>query len=277
MPELPEVEVVVRTLAPLLLGQTLISSQVHFPHLRYPIQAPLDATYISAIFRRSKYIILKLQSTYTQTHIEQYSIWHLGMSGQWRWYAQNQALQKHEHLSLYFQHGVLRYYDPRRFGAIVLCDGDYQSHALIQNLGREPLLETLLDLAIHWHTHAQRATQNIKTFLMNGRYVVGIGNIYASEILFAANIAPQRLAKNITLLEFQTLAQHTQHILQHAIEQGGSTFKDFMHVDGQKGHFQQAHQVYQKAGLLCPQCCRAHIVHIVQQNRSTYFCPQCQM
>jgi formamidopyrimidine-DNA glycosylase len=291
MPELPEVEVVVQQIRPVLIGKTILDRRAIFPKLRYPIELPPVGAKITDVFRRNKYIIIAYQYQFIDNQSHDmghfFAIWHLGMSGQIRYFEDVRALEKHEHAELLLTQGTIRYYDPRRFGALLLST-DWQQHPLLKDLGCEPLDVPASKLARHWFkiAQAQKNQKPIKPFLMNGKHVVGIGNIYASEILFQAKIHPQSIVQKLSLKDWQKIATHTQSILKQAIDKGGSTLHDFVDINGEIGEFQQTHFVYAKQNQTCLHCSLpniskthlqlAKIQKLTQENRSTFFCPRCQ-
>ncbi len=270
MPELPEVETIRRSLAPRLTGQAITQVIIRQPQLRWPIsvelRAQLQGQTIQHLQRRAKYLLL-----YVETGV---AIFHLGMSGRLRLLPSNTPLQKHDHVDLVLRNGhSLRFNDSRRFGVLLWTEAPPETHPLLCQLGPEPLSEAFSETYLY--CRAQRRSVAIKNFIMNNRIVVGIGNIYANESLFAAGINPRRAAGQVTRAEYKRLAGAIRHVLEEAIDQGGTTLRDFTNVNGEAGYFKQALRVYGRAQMPCTACGTA----IQQQRigqRASYFCPHCQ-
>ena len=268
MPELPEVEVTRRGLAPHLTGRTISGVAVREPRLRWPVPRDvlaLAGRTVTAIRRRGKYLLVDCGDGHL--------ILHLGMSGSLRVLPLDTPAGKHDHFDLLLGDRLLRLRDPRRFGAVLWAPGDAAAHPLLAHLGIEPLSRALTSGRLHALTRAHRTA--IKQFLMDGRRIVGVGNIYASESLFRAGINPRKQAKRLSLENCEKLAAAIKHTLRAAIRAGGSTLRDFVGADGAAGYFQQRYWVYDRAGEPCRRC-GAAIRHIVQGQRSTFFCPKCQ-
>lgn len=271
MPELPEVETVKRGIAPHLLGQDIVSVTVRERRLRWPIDVDLEQRLVGrrvvAVERRAKYLLIELNDGVL--------IVHLGMSGQLYFVASGSAVAKHDHLDITLSDGqVLRYTDPRRFGAVLWCEkATLADHKLLQHLGPEPLTDDF-DAAYLYGRSRQRQVP-VKTFLMDGQVVVGVGNIYANEALFMAGISPRRKAGNISLQRYQKLVAAVKTVLAQAIAQGGTTLKDFVGGDGKPGYFKQELQVYGRAGMPCPGCAR-ELQELRLAQRSTVYCKHCQ-
>jgi formamidopyrimidine-DNA glycosylase len=186
----------------------------------------------------------------------------------------NQPPQKHDHLDIAFDSGtIVRYADPRRFGAMLWIAGALPSHKLLDALGPEPL-SAEFDGA-HLHALGKARNVSIKEFIMNGRVVVGVGNIYASEALFRAGIHPARAAGKVSRARMDRLARAIQDTLRNAIDAGGSTLRNYVQANGDPGYFQLNALVYDRDGLPC-KACKSPIRAIRQGQRSTYFCPRCQ-
>jgi formamidopyrimidine-DNA glycosylase len=271
MPELPEVEVTRLGLEPALLGTRITALRLGKP-LRWPLNidpSALVGLHITALQRRGKYLLLQTSSGTL--------IVHLGMSGSLRWTpAQHSAapLSPHEHVELQTDRGVLRLRDPRRFGALLWHAGaDVQTHPLLRTLGPEPLLTDFDGTALCRALHGRSAA--IKPLLLSQHIVAGIGNIYACEALFRAQVDPRTPAAHLRPADCQRLATAVRATLQQAVALGGSSLRDFAHTDGELGYFQMQAQVYGRAGLPC-RLCTTPIEQIVQGQRSTYFCPKCQ-
>lgn len=270
MPELPEVETTRRGIEPHLLGQRITSAKVFDPRLRWRVRDDL-ATWlahrvITAITRRSKYLLVHFENG------ERLLI-HLGMSGSLRIVTPDTPRKKHDHVEIHLENGkTLRFHDPRRFGAL-LTDHEHAPHIRLQNLGPEPLSSEFDADYLGRQLHHRR--QPIKPCLMNAVIVVGVGNIYANEALFLSGIHPASAANTIDLGQLKTLVESIQNVLSRAIEQGGTTLRDFVREDGQPGYFKQTLNVYGRTDQPC-RVCGAPIIKTVQAQRATYFCPGCQ-
>jgi formamidopyrimidine-DNA glycosylase len=268
MPELPEVEVTRRGIAPQLAGRVISAVAVREPRLRWPVPKEVHALAgrtVAAVRRRGKYLLLDCGDGHL--------IVHLGMSGSLRVLPPDAPAQKHDHFDLVLGDRLLRLRDPRRFGAVLWTSADVDSHPLLAHLGIEPLTRALHPARLHAITRRHRAP--IKQFLMDGRRIVGVGNIYASESLFRARISPRRPAQRLTLADCGRLSREIKRTLQEAIRAGGSSLRDFVGADGSAGYFQQRYWVYERAGQKCRRC-GSVIRKITQGQRSTYFCPTCQ-
>ena len=291
MPELPEVETVKKQLETCIMHKPIIQVIAYSPKLRYPITIPQKQEIITKIYRRSKYIICELNSN-------KYLILHLGMTGFFQYikydseYAKLDKL-KHTHVDIYFEDGVLRYIDPRRFGAMIYTDN--LNHTALNKLGPEPLDMSIDELGQHLFNSSKKRKQPIKLFITNNEIIVVIGNIYACEVLFESHINPQTVCSEISLEHYKIMAQHIQSILHNAIKYGGSTIDNFTHLHiyekhenaniinqdeenmlQNKGYFQIQHKVYGKQNNECTKC-KNLITKIVQGQRSTYFCQNCQV
>lgn len=272
MPELPEVEVVCRGLRPLLLGKRLGGIRVSGRPLRLPV--PLAAlrrwvagAMVNEVRRRGKYVVIVLSN---QARL----IFHLGMTGRLALLPMAAPLAAHDHLCLGLAGRLeLRFNDARRFGSIQVLPPDGDESAHFAALGPEPLLDDFS--ADYLCGKGARRSQPVKNFLMDSRVVVGIGNIYASEILHAAGLSPGRPAHAVTLAEWQRLVLATRDVLSRAIAAGGSTIADFVNTSGRPGFFQLELKVYGRQGKPC-QGCGAMVCKAVMAGRSTFFCPTCQ-
>ncbi|WP_165312555.1 bifunctional DNA-formamidopyrimidine glycosylase/DNA-(apurinic or apyrimidinic site) lyase [Vibrio ziniensis] len=268
MPELPEVEVSRMGISPHLVGQTVQSIVFRTPKLRWDIPADLklmEGLVIRSISRRAKYLLIETEKGT--------AIVHLGMSGSLRVLDGFIAAGKHDHVDLTLSNGkVLRYNDPRRFGAW-LWSPVGESHTVLANIGPEPLTDAFT--ADYMLEKAKSKRIAVKQFIMENKIVVGVGNIYASESLFAAKIHPLRPANSLKLDEWQSLVTEIKSVLKTAIAQGGTTLKDFAQVDGKPGYFAQELQVYGKAKQPCPACGEA-ITDLKIGQRNTFFCSLCQ-
>jgi formamidopyrimidine-DNA glycosylase len=268
MPELPEVEVTRRGLAPHLVGQVISAVAVREPRLRWPIPRAvrgLAGRTVRSVRRRGKYLLVDCGDGHL--------ILHLGMSGSLRLVPPGTPAGKHDHFDLLIGDQCLRLRDPRRFGAVLWTEKKLDTHPLLAHLGVEPLSAALTGAHLHALTRGARVP--IKNFLMDAKRIVGVGNIYASESLFRAGIAPRRRAGRISVSESQKLVIAIKATLRAAIKAGGSSLRDFVGADGGEGYFQNRTLVYDRAGLPCRRC-RAPIKRIVQGARATYFCPRCQ-
>ncbi len=180
---------------------------------------------------------------------------------------------RHDHVDIEFGSRVLRLRDPRRFGAVLWTADPAETHPLIRNLGIEPLSAALTGARLHAMTRGRRTS--IKQFLMDGRMVVGVGNIYASESLYLAGISPRRRAGSLPLQRCAKLAAAVKKTLRAAIGAGGSSLRDFVGGDGRPGYFQTRYKVYDRAGEKCRRC-RTPVRRLVQGQRASYYCPACQ-
>ncbi len=269
MPELPEVETTRRGLAPLVEGRTVKSITVRQPLLRWPIPDPVRALRnepVRTIERRAKWLIWRLETGSL--------LWHLGMSGSFRGWRDAPSPGPHDHVDVEIADGhLIRYTDPRRFGALLWTRDDPLAHPRLAGLGPEPF-DARFNGAYLWRLARGRRAP-VKTFLMDGRVVVGVGNIYACEALFDAGIHPARAAGRISRVRYQALAEAVVRILRRAIEVGGTSLRDFTVGDGTPGYFGQSLQVYGRAGQPCP-CGRQSIRRVVIGQRSTFYCAGCQ-
>ncbi len=271
MPELPEVETTRAGIAPHVEGHRLTAVAVRQPRLRWPVPVAELEGCVGArclrVERRAKYLLLCLDNGQTL-------ILHLGMSGSLRLVAGGDAPGKHDHIDLVLDDGqALRLHDPRRFGALLHTATDPQQHPLIAELGPEPL-SAAFDGDTLWHA-AQGRKMAVKPFIMDGKRVVGVGNIYANEALFRARIDPRRPAGRIARERYQRLAEAIKAVLAEAIAQGGTTLRDFVGGDGKPGYFAQQLAVYGKEGAPCPACTRP-LQQVTLGQRSSFFCPHCQ-
>ncbi len=268
MPELPEVEVTRRGLEPQLAGRLISGVAVREARLRWRIPREvrrLAGRTVRGVARRAKYLLVDCGDGHL--------ILHLGMSGSLRVLAPGVAPGKHDHFDLELGDRVLRLRDPRRFGAVLWTDEPLQGHRLLKHLGVEPLSREFNARRLHALTRG--AKLSIKAFLMDGRRIVGVGNIYASESLFRAGVDPRKAAGRLSVAEAKRLVAAIKRTLLAAIKAGGSTLRDFVGASGASGYFQQRHWVYDRAGQPCRRC-RAPVRRIVQGQRATYFCPRCQ-
>lgn len=268
MPELPEVETTRRGIEPWLLQQRIEKIVIRQPRLRWPVEDAIQALAgqtISAITRRAKYILV---ATDAGT-----AIWHLGMSGSLRLVEPGSEPGKHDHIDWIMSNGkVLRYHDPRRFGALLfVAPGEASSH--LAHLGPEPLSEAFT--AEYLYQQSRGKKQAVKTFVMDGNVVVGVGNIYANESLFSAGIRPQTSAGKVSLARYARLVAEIKTVLERSITQGGTTLRDFVGGDGKPGYFAQQLLVYGRGGQACKNCATT-LKEIRLGQRSTVYCPRCQ-
>jgi formamidopyrimidine-DNA glycosylase len=269
MPELPEVETTCRGIEPHVKGAKVVNVIIRQPQLRWLIPAQLVSDLPSLVLldvkRRSKYILLNFATGDL--------IIHLGMSGSLRVLLHHQPVQKHDHFDIIFASGcILRLTDPRRFGA-VLWQAGQQLHPLLAKLGPEPLTSAFsVDTFL---LAAKNRRISIKQFIMDNKVVVGVGNIYAAEALFAAAIHPETPVNQLSKAKFTKLVSAIKYILGVAIEKGGTTLKDFVGGDGKPGYFAQELQVYGRKGQTC-NLCQKQLTEIKQGQRSTVFCARCQ-
>ncbi len=269
MPELPEVEITMRGITP-LLGQTVRSVSIRQPSLRWPIPSHLPETLpqqtLHALKRRAKYILAGFDSGTL--------ILHLGMSGRICLLPEFKAAEKHDHFDLQFTDGqILRLRDPRRFGAVLWVEGNAEAHALISSLGPEPLTDAFSGEYLYQNMRTRSAA--IKTTIMDSHLVVGVGNIYASESLFRAGISPETPANKLTKARCTRLVEEIKRTLGDAIQAGGSSLRDFFGADGNPGYFQQEYFVYGRTGQPC-KVCKISIRLLKQGQRSTFYCVSCQ-
>jgi formamidopyrimidine-DNA glycosylase len=270
MPELPEVETTRRGIRAALVGRTVRAFDLREPRLRWRVEASLAEELagqrVLDVGRRAKYLLIRLERGTL--------IAHLGMSGSLRIMQTGSARLPHDHYDLVLDSGqCLRFNDPRRFGSLHWCTGDPRKHVLLAGLGPEPL-EPGFDAAYLARRAKGRKTA-VKLFLMDQRVVVGVGNIYASEALFRAGVRPRRAAGRLTVAQWQRVVDAVRDVLADAIRQGGTTLRDYVSADGTPGYFRQELYVYERNGQPCRRC-STPIRHLVQGQRSTYFCPTCQ-
>lgn len=269
MPELPEVETVVRGLAPLLVGQRIESLTVRRGDLRWPVPPDLvprlAGARVLALSRRAKYGLVATDRGDTL-------IFHLGMSGRFR--LDPAVLLPHDHVLIDAGGHRLAFHDPRRFGSLHLVESARaRAHPLLAGLGPEPLSADFDGSALASAARGRRAA--IKALLLDQRVVAGIGNIYASEALFRAGIHPGRAAGRVARARLDALARALRTVLDEAIAAGGSSLRDHAAVSGELGYFQHRFAVYGRAGEPCP-ACGTPVRRRVQQGRSSFLCPRCQ-
>jgi len=264
MPELPEVETTKNGLLPLLKNQVVANAVRHRVNLRWEIPGHLPETLanqrLKDIHRRGKYLLMRFEVGIL--------IIHLGMSGSIKVVDSSEPLLKHDHFELMFAHGKsMRLNDPRRFGAVLFSEDD--SHSLLDSLGVEPLEDEFDEAYLYSMSHNKQ--QNIKAFIMDSKVVVGVGNIYACESLFASGINPERKAGSVSKKRYSVLTKNIKSILKKSIKAGGTTLKDFSKVDGTPGYFTQTLSVYGREGEKCGNC-SGKISRLIQNQRSTFYC-----
>ena len=269
MPELPEVETTRRGLLPHLVGRRIRDVVVRNANLRWPIPPALARRVrgeaVEGVTRRAKYLLLHTAPGAILVH--------LGMSGSLRLLERDAPLKLHDHVDVVLDDArALRLNDPRRFGS-VLWQAAGTTHELLAELGPEPLGDAF-DGDYLFRASRGRAAP-VKHFLMDQRIVVGVGNIYAAEALFAAGIHPKRAAGRITRERYQRLADEIRCVLAHAIERGGTTLRDFLAPDGAPGYFEQELFVYDRAGEPC-RACGTRLKLADWGQRQTAYCPRCQ-
>jgi formamidopyrimidine-DNA glycosylase len=269
MPELPEVEVTRRGIAPALIGRRVTGVTLRTPALRYPLPRSLASNIrgapLEGIDRRGKYLLLHFAAGPV--------LLHLGMSGTLRLVPPDAPPGKHDHVDIAFGNISLRMNDPRRFGALLWIEGEPTEHPLLASLGVEPLERGFTGKALHKSLHGRSAA--IKQAIMDSHVVVGVGNIYASESLFRAGISPRTTAGRVSLVRLEKLVTAIKETLRAAIRAGGSTLRDFFGSDGDPGHFQLEHLVYGREGEPCRRC-GTTIRMIRQGQRATFYCSKCQ-
>lgn len=282
MPELPEVETAKRGIEPHICGQVIQQAVVRNGSLRWPVPVDLSALVqgqtVQAVHRRAKYILIRLDHGYILIH--------LGMTGNLRVLPANTPAQKHDHVDVVLSNQqILRYVDPRRFGTIQWVaniaphlDGvdipkDQAIHPLLANLGPEPLTEAFTGERLYQLSRGRQVA--VKNFIMSNAVVVGVGNIYASESLFAAGILPTRPAGKISLTRYKKLAAEIKTVLAQAIEAGGTTLKDFVTADGSPGYFRISLNVYDRKGEACVNCDTLIKSKVIGQ-RNSFYCSHCQ-
>ena len=270
MPELPEVETTRRGIAPALLGRRVTGAIVRERRLRWPISPEFEAKVrnqtVRAVERRAKYILIRFDAGTL--------ILHLGMSGSLALLQAGVPPKVHDHWDLALDSGrLLRFHDPRRFGSLHWTEDDPELHPLLVSLAPEPLSPEF-DGEYLYRAGRKRKVA-VKQFIMDSHQVVGVGNIYASEALFRARIAPRRAAGRISKAEAARLAKAIKAVLAAAIKIGGTTLRDYVNVDGAPGYFRQKLFVYERAGQPC-RVCKLPVKQFTQGQRSTYWCATCQ-
>ena len=276
MPELPEVEVTRLGIQPHLEGRRLSTVKIIDGRLRWPVPSNLDKLLsgqkVLGITRRGKYLLMQFDVGYL--------LLHLGMTGTLRVLPSSNPLKTHDRVTFEFDKLSLRLHDPRKFGAVLWhpkSAGPIEKNTLLQKLGVEPFSPEFSGErgAEMLYQHSRKRSIAVKQFLLAGQAVVGVGNIYCSESLFEAGIHPAKAAGKLTRPQCSRLADAVRLILKKAIAAGGSSLKDFVNSEGDPGHFMVQTKVYDRKNQPC-KVCKLPIRQIVQGQRSTYFCPQCQ-
>ncbi|PPI87728.1 DNA-formamidopyrimidine glycosylase [Candidatus Pantoea edessiphila] len=268
MPELPEIEACRRNIEPYLINQVIDYAVVRNLSLRWPISKEIlniRNQFIFSIKRRAKYLLIQLQHGWI--------IIHFGMSGRLMLLNQYEYPQKHDHIDIFMKNKIiLRYTDQRRFGACLWVD-NLSTHFLFKHLGLEPLSEEFNSQYLVNKLNLKKTS--IKQSIMNNKIVVGIGNIYANESLFATGILPSRCSMHLSRKEIQLLVKNIKLILLNAIEEGGTTLRNFLQSDGKPGGFANKLKVYGRAKKPCLEC-GALIIKEKYKGRSSYWCQECQ-
>ena len=274
MPELPEVQTVVNGIKSKINEHKILRFKKYISKLRYPIQKNLSSkvkgSKVTTVFRRAKYIIINLSN-------KRSLVIHLGMSGRIIIIKNNKKKFKHTHFCIFFNKNlVFQFIDPRRFGYIFVTETALlERHKFFANLGVEPLSRQFN------YRYLTKVITNkkspIKNLIMNQKYIVGIGNIYASEALYMSGIHPLRLGKDITKQDCIRLVRAIKSVLKKSIQLGGSSINDHTMVSGKMGYFQNKLHVYGKEGSKCvKRSCQSFILRIVIAQRSSFYCSECQ-
>lgn len=275
MPELPEVETVCMGLRSKLIGKTISDIELFRPNLRFPfpenLANKLSGQKIESISRVAKYILVQFENS------DLTWVTHLGMTGRYIFCPFSNDLGKHSHVRIRF-HDLdeqLLYEDPRRFGYMGLCEGKIENHPFFEHLGYDPFSEELTSKI--FYEKLQNKKTPIKNLLLDQKIVTGIGNIYACEALYWAKIHPETKSSSLTKKQAATLLQSIRDVLEHAIQSGGSSLRDYKKTDGTLGYFQHKWAIYGKKGEACPHCnCNLEetngIQSVKQAGRTTYYC-----
>ena len=274
MPELPEVQTVVNGIKSKINKHKILRFKKYVSKLRYPIQKNLssevESSKVTTVYRRAKYIIINLSNNRSL-------VIHLGMSGRIIITKDNKKKFKHTHFSILFDKNlVFQFIDPRRFGYIFVTEtASLERHRFFVNLGVEPLIGQFNDRYLLNVTKNKKTP--IKNIIMNQKYIVGVGNIYASEALFMSGIHPFRLGKDITKQDCVRLVRAIKSVLKKSIQLGGSSINDHTMVSGKMGYFQNKLHVYGREGSKCvKRSCQSPIIRIVIAQRSSFYCSECQ-
>lgn len=286
MPELPEVQTIMDALAPRLIGRVITEVKVSCRQLRWLVpedfRTLVGGATVIKLHRRGKYMLMELDNNKT-------IIWHLGMSGRLLHLPNLNNPPKHTHVILELDHAdYLGLCDPRRFGLVAVTETvTLLQHQLLSGLGAEPLTNSLTPMlpwrfdAEYLHPRLQKRSQPIKQAILDQSLIAGVGNIYASESLYWAKLNPLTPARGLTLADTTRLVEAIVKVLQHAIEAGGSSLRDYVNPDGLIGNFQTQFAVYDRKGKSCPVCTQAQnpecrVLKITLGGRSTFFCQHLQ-
>jgi len=275
MPELPEVETVIKGIEPKIIRNEIIDFKKYSPKLRYRIEGNIRnkiiRKFVKSIYRRAKYIIIVLEDNQT-------IVIHLGMSGRIIISnSEDRIITKHTHFLISFSNEVdLIYVDPRRFGLIKVIPSNFLFKSkLFRHLGVEPLDRTFNRKYLKMICENKKSP--IKSTIMNQKYVVGVGNIYASESLYLAKVNPIKESHLLTTEECNLIVKYIKKVLNKSIKLGGSSINDYAMVSGKLGDYQNKLAVYGREGSICrKRSCKSKILRIVIAQRSTFYCPVCQ-
>ena len=270
MPELPEVETTRRGISPHIENKLVKKITVRQKNLRWEVSKNLSkevsGNTINKVLRRGKYLLLESAKGTILIH--------LGMSGSLRIIEATKPAGKHDHVDFILENGTsLRYTDPRRFGCILWHKKGLGIHPLLLHLGPEPLSAEFQHLNLYKNSRGRSVL--IKSFIMDSKTVVGVGNIYANEALFLAGINPKRAAGNISCARYKILVSCIREVLNQAIKAGGTTLRDFTNSSGEPGYFKQSLYVYGRGGLVC-KICDSTLKEIRIAQRSSVYCTKCQ-
>ncbi len=270
MPELPEVETTMRGIAPHITQQKVKKTLIRNASLRWPIDPNLPEIIagkkLQSISRRGKYLLLRFNHGTI--------LWHLGMSGSLRIATTKEPARDHDHVDILFSNGnILRFHDPRRFGSVIWTNDYPDQHKLLRHLGPEPLQSEFT--GDYLYEKSRKSSRQVKTWIMDSKIVVGVGNIYANESLFNASIHPLKPANKISHRKYGELTDEIKRVLDYAIQRGGTTLRDFVGGDGKPGYFAQELSVYGRGGEPCTKCGKLLTEKRVGQ-RTTVYCTQCQ-
>ena len=287
MPELPEVEVVRRSLNEFITGSKINKVSIFNKNLRYKIskkfKKSIQGQKIISIFRRGKFLLIKLEN-------KNFILIHLGMTGKifikrkfdkttvfTDYYFERKIIKKHNHLELKLSNSVdLIYNDIRKFGFIKFFGTEiYKDNPHLKNLGPEPL-EKNCNFK-YFKKYINGKSRTVKDILMDQKCISGLGNIYVNEILFCSGIKPNKKVIKLTNKEIEKIISNTKKIIKKSIKLGGSSIKDFSSSDGKRGAFQQTFRVYGRNGEHCSNTdCNKKIIRTIISNRSSFYCPRCQ-
>jgi len=270
LPELPEVETTLRGISPHILGKSLKKVVIRNRQLRWPVDDQLEEKLtnkkLQQLSRRGKYLLLQFNHGT--------ALWHLGMSGSLCITNSKQPVTSHDHVDWVFnKNTILRFNDPRRFGCLLWTTEPPEEHKLLASLGPEPLSEEFD--GNYLFRHSRKRSKPLKSWLMDSKTVVGVGNIYANEALYKSKLHPLKKTGTISAKKCEILVENIKQTLKHAIQQGGTTLKDFVGGDGKPGYFAQELQVYGRGGQSCNRC-ELPLKEIRLNQRATVFCSSCQ-